>query len=131
LSAWIAPKKARNSCLDPKDIRKRGGLSQRPEGRGVDSTVDAVCPFSLGCTMLFPASLIPNREIIVGVRQQLRISSLPQLDGDAVRLDDFIYRLVVAELSSPLVCCFGSAKQSAMPYSAGCRNRPPAMPVKL
>ena len=37
-------------------------ISLIPERTAVDPAVDIVCDFALGCTMLFPASLIPERS---------------------------------------------------------------------
>jgi hypothetical protein len=68
----------------------------------VDSTVDAACALSPCSTMLFPASLIPEGEIIIGVGQHMLFSFLPESEGDAIRFEDFFCRLV-AEVSSPLV----------------------------
>jgi hypothetical protein len=59
--------------------------------RAVDSAVDA-CILSLGCTMLFPASLIPEREIIPGVRQHTRTSLSPKFDSDTVKFENFFGR---------------------------------------
>ncbi len=57
-------------------------------------------------------------------------SFLPELDGDAVRLEDF-FRRVVAEVSSPLIRCFRAPEHSAMLCSADPGNRLPTMLVKL
>src|ERR1700737_1715207 len=80
--------------------------------------------------MLFPASLIPEGDIIIGVGQHMRFSFLPELEGDAIRFEDFFCRLV-AEVSSPLVRCSRVPEQSGMLRPANPRNRPPAMPIKL
>jgi hypothetical protein len=88
------------------------GLSPNPEGRAVDSTVDAARVLSLVSTMLFPASLIPEGEIMMGVGQHMPFSFLPELEGDAIRLEDFLRR--VAEVSSPLVRCFRAPEPSLL-----------------
>jgi hypothetical protein len=80
--------------------------------------------------MLFPASLIPEGEVIIGVRQHMRFSFLPELEGDAIRLEDFFRRLV-AEVSSPLVRCFWAPEQSAMLHPINPRNRLLTISVKL
>ena len=54
----------------------------------MNSPVDARV-LSLGCTMLFPASLIPEREIIPGVRQHMRTSLSPEFDDDTVKFENF------------------------------------------
>jgi hypothetical protein len=61
--------------------------SLTPEGRAVDSAVNAVCILSLGSTVLFPAPLIPDREIVVSVRQHVRLSLLPQFEGNAQKFE--------------------------------------------
>jgi len=108
--------------------------SPNPKRRAVDSTVDAACALSLGSTMLFPASLIPEGEIIIGiiigVWQHMRFSLLPEFEGDAIRFEDFFCRLV-AEVSSPLIRRSRVPEQSAMLRPANFWNRLLAMPVKL
>ena len=100
----------------------------------MDSTVDAACALSLGSTMLFPASLIPEGEIIIGiiigVWQHMRFSLLPEFEGDAIRFEDFFCRLV-AEVSSPLIRRSRVPEQSAMLYSSSSGNRLLAISVKL
>jgi hypothetical protein len=88
----------------------------------VDSTVDAACALSLCSTMLFPASLIPEGEIMIGVGQHIPFSFLPEFEGDAIRFEDF-FRRVVAEVSSPLIRCFRAPEHSAMLCPANPRNR--------
>jgi hypothetical protein len=80
--------------------------------------------------MLFPASLIPEGEIMIGVGQHMPFSFLPELEGDAVRLEDFLRRLV-AEVSSPLIRRFRASEQSAMLCPANPGNRLLTMSVKL
>jgi hypothetical protein len=87
----------------------------------VDSTVDAACALSLCSTMLFPASLIPEGEIMIGVGQHMPFSFLPEFERDAIRLEDFFRR--VAEVSSPLVRCFRAPEHSAMLHPIDPRNR--------
>jgi hypothetical protein len=96
----------------------------------VESPVDAAHVLSLGSAMLFPASLIPEAEIIIGVRQHMRISIFPELEGDAVRFEDFFCR-PVAEVSSPLVRCSRAPEHSAMLRPANSWNRLLTMSVKL
>ena len=79
----------------------------------MDSTVDAACALSLCSTMLFPTSLIPEGKIMIGVGQHMPFSFLPELEGDAVRLQDF-FRRVVAEVSLPLIRRFRASEQSAI-----------------
>src|ERR1700756_1141012 len=80
--------------------------------------------------MLFPASLIPEGEIMIGVGQHMPFSFLPELEGDAIRFEDF-FRRVVAEVSSPLVRRSRAPKQSAILRPASPRNWLLAMPIKL
>ena len=96
----------------------------------MDSTVDAARVLLLVSAMLFPASLIPEGEIIIGVGQHMRFSFLPELDGDAIRLEDF-FRRVVAEVSSPLVRCSRAPEQPAMLCPINPRNRLLTISVKL
>jgi hypothetical protein len=66
----------------------------------------------------------------MSVGQQMRISSLPEFEGDAARFEDFFCRLV-AVVSPPLIRCSRAPEQSAVLRSASSRNRLPAMPIKL
>jgi hypothetical protein len=96
----------------------------------VDSTVDAARALSLCSTMLFPASLIPEGKIMIGVGQHMPFSFLPELEGDAMRFEDFFCRLV-AEVSPPLIRCSRASEQSAVLRPASPRNWLLAMPIKL
>ena len=96
----------------------------------MDLAVDVTSGLSLCSAMFFPASLIPKNEIVVKVWQQMRISSLPEFEGEAVRYEDFFCRLV-AEVSPPLIRCSRAPEQSAIPRPANPWNRLPAMPIKL
>jgi hypothetical protein len=96
----------------------------------VDSAIDAACGLSLCSAMLFPASLIPKDEIVVNVRQHMRISFLPEFEGDAMRFEDFFCRLV-AEVSPPLIRCSRAPEQSAILRPASPWNWLLAMAVKL
>ena len=91
------------------------------KGGPVDSAVDAACALSLSYTVPFPASLILDRSIVVGVGQLIQISFLPEFKGDAVRFEDFFCRLV-AEVSSPFICCSRMPEQSAMLHPINPRN---------
>jgi hypothetical protein len=104
--------------------------SLTPEGSAVDSAVDAVCILSLCSAVLLPTPLIPDGEIVVSVRQHVRLSLLPELEGDAQRFEDFFCR-PVAEFSSALACCSRVPEQSATLYSASSRNRFLAMAIRL
>ena len=66
----------------------------------------------------------------MSVGQPIRISFLPEFEGDAVRFDDFFCRLG-AEVSPPLIRCSRAPEQSAIPRPANPWNRLPAMPIKL
>jgi hypothetical protein len=57
-------------------------------------------------------------------------SFLPELKGDAIRLEDFLRRLV-AEASSPFVRCFRAPEQSAIFDPANQEDGVPTMPIKL
>ena len=114
--------------LISRDKPRRASLS--PEERAVDMAVDAARVLLLVSAMLFPASLIPEGEIMIGVGQHMPFSFLPELEGDAIRFEDF-FRRVVAEVSSPLVRCSRAPEQSAVLRSANPWNRLPAMPIKL
>ena len=96
----------------------------------MDSAVDAARVLLLVSSMLFPASLIPEGKIMIGVGQHMPFSFLPELEGGAIRLEDF-FRRVVAEVSSPLIRCFRAPEQSAMLCSADPGNRLLTMSVKL
>ena len=79
-----------------------GCASLTPEGRTVDSAIDAVCTLSLCAAVLFPTPLIPDGEIVVSVRQHVRLSLLPELEGNAQRSENFFCRRV-AEGCPPLI----------------------------
>ena len=66
----------------------------------------------------------------MSVGQPVRISSLPEFEGEAVRFEDFFYRLV-AEVSPPLIRCSRAPEQSAILRPANPRNWLLAMPIKL
>src|SRR4029077_3618728 len=80
--------------------------------------------------MFLPASLRPEGSIVMSVGQPIRISSLPEFEGDAARFEDF-FRRVVAAVSPSLIRCSRAPEQSAIPRSANPWNRLPAMPIKL
>jgi hypothetical protein len=80
--------------------------------------------------MLFPASLIPKKEIVVNVRQHMRISLLPEFEGEVVGFEDFFRRLV-AEVTPSLIRCSRAPEQSAILRSANPWNWLLAMPIKL
>ena len=92
--------------------------------------VDAACVLSLDSTMLFPASLMPKKEIVVNVRQHMRISFVPEFEGDTLKFEDFFCRLV-AEVSPSLVCRSRAPEQSPILRPASPWNRLLAMPIKL
>jgi hypothetical protein len=66
----------------------------------------------------------------VSVGQPIRISVLPEFEGDAARFEDFFCRLV-AVVSPPLIRRSRAPEQSAIPRPANPWNRLPAMPIKL
>ena len=66
----------------------------------------------------------------MSVGQPIRISFLPEFEGEAVRYEDFFCRLV-AEVSPPLIRCSRAPEQSAILRSANPWNRLLAMPIKL
>src|SRR5262252_6875227 len=66
----------------------------------------------------------------MSVGQLIRISFLPEFEGEAVRYEDLFCRLV-AEVSPPLIRCSRASEQSAVLRSANPWNRLPAMPIKL
>ena len=66
----------------------------------------------------------------MSVGQPIRISFLPEFEGEAVRYEDFFSRLV-AEVSPPLIRCSRASEQSAVLRSANPWNRLPSMPIKL
>jgi hypothetical protein len=68
----------------------------------VDLAVDAARGLPLGLTIPFPISLVQARDIIPGVWQFIRFSFLPEFESDALRFEDFFYRLA-AEVSPPLI----------------------------
>jgi len=67
---------------------------------------------------------------MVGVGQHMPFSFLPELEGDAIRFEDF-FRRVVAEVSSPLIRCFRAPEHSAMLRPGNSWNRLLTMSVKL
>ena len=79
----------------------------------MDSAIDAAGVLALDATMLFPASLILEGEIMIGVGQHMPFSFLPELEGDAVRLQDF-FRRVVAEVSLRSFVVFG--RRNNLPF---------------
>jgi hypothetical protein len=119
-AAWRYPRRYLCKRLASRDKPRRASPS--PERRAVDMAVDAACALSLVSAMFFPASLIPEGEIIIGVGQHMPFSFLPELEGDAVRLQDF-FRRVVAEVSPPLIRRFRASEHSAMLYPSNPRNR--------
>jgi hypothetical protein len=96
----------------------------------VEPAVDAACHLSLGSAMLFPASLIPEKEIVVNLRQHMRTSISPKFERDAVRFEDFFCRLD-AEVSPSLIRCSRAPEQSSILRPASPRNWLLAMPIKL
>jgi hypothetical protein len=66
----------------------------------------------------------------MSVGQPIRISFLPEFEGDAARFEDFFCRLV-AVVSPPLIRCSRAPEESAIPRPAGPRNWLLAMSVKL
>jgi hypothetical protein len=63
-------------------------FSPIPEWRAVDSTIDAIGILALGCTMLFPASLIPKKDIVVSSWQSMPTPFWRDLEGDAAIFED-------------------------------------------
>ena len=66
----------------------------------------------------------------MSVGQPIRISFLPEFEGEAVRYEDFFCRLV-AEVSPPLIRCSRAPEQSAILRAASPWNWLLAMPIKL
>jgi hypothetical protein len=66
----------------------------------------------------------------MSVGQPIRISFLPEFEGEAVRFEDF-FRRVVAEVSPPLIRCSRAPEQSAILRPANPWNWLLAMPIKL
>ena len=66
----------------------------------------------------------------MSVGQPIRISFLPEFEGEAVRYEDFFSRLV-AEVSPPLIRSSQASEQSAALRSANPWNCLLAMPIKL
>ena len=96
----------------------------------MDSPIDVAGVLALGATMLFPASLIPEGEIMIGVGQHMPFSFLPELEGDAIRLEDFFCHLA-AEISSSLIRRSRAPEYSAMLRPGNPRNRLLTISVKL
>ena len=67
---------------------------------------------------------------MIGVGQHMPFSFLPESEGDAIRLEDFLRRLV-AEVGSPLIRRFRSPEQSAIFDPANQGDRVPTMPIIL
>ena len=66
----------------------------------------------------------------MSVGQSIRISPLPEFEGDTVKFEDFFCRLV-AEVSPPLIRCSRAPEQSAILRPASPWNWLLAMPIKL
>ena len=66
----------------------------------------------------------------MSVGQPIRISFLPEFEGEAVRYEDFFCRRV-AVLSPPLIRCSRAPEQSAVLRSANPWSRLLAMPIEL
>jgi hypothetical protein len=66
----------------------------------------------------------------MSVGQPIRISFLPEFEGEAVGYEDFFSRLG-AEVSPSLIRCSRAPEESAIPRPASPRNWLPAMPIKL
>ena len=66
----------------------------------------------------------------MSVGQPIRISFLPEFEGEAVRFEDF-FRRVVAEVSPPLIRCSRAPEQSAILRPASPWNWLLARPIKL
>src|SRR6516162_6057205 len=66
----------------------------------------------------------------MSVGQPIRISFLPEFEGDAARYEDSFCRLIAA-VSPPLIRCSRAPEQSAISRPANPWNRLPAMPIKL
>jgi hypothetical protein len=66
----------------------------------------------------------------MSVGQPIRISFLPEFEGEAVRFEEFFCRLV-AVVSPPLIRCSRAPEQSAILRPSNPWNRLPAMPIKL
>jgi hypothetical protein len=65
----------------------------------------------------------------MSVGQPMRISSLPEFEGDAMRFEDFF--CFAAEVSSPLIRRSWASEQSAVLRSANPWDCLLAMPIKL
>jgi hypothetical protein len=66
----------------------------------------------------------------MSVGQPIRISFLPEFEGDTVRFEDFFCRFV-AEVSPSLIRCSRASEQSAVLRPANPWNWLLAMPIKL
>ena len=66
----------------------------------------------------------------MSIGQPMRISFLSELEGEAVRFEDFFCRLV-AEVSPPLIRCSRAPEQSAVLRPASPWNWLLAMPIEL
>src|ERR1700741_470853 len=80
--------------------------------------------------MLFPASLIPKNEIVVNVRQHVRISLLSEFEGETMSFEDFFCRLG-PEVSPLRIRRSRAPEQSAVLRPASPWNWLLAMPIKL
>ena len=69
----------------------------------VDPAIYTGTAFSLGYPMFFPASVMPDTQIVVGGGQHMRRPFASEYEGKAVRLQDF-FSGVIAEIRPPLIC---------------------------
>lgn len=95
----------------------------------MDSAVDVVQVLSLGSSMLFPASLIPDKEIIVSIRQSVRGSLWPALEGDVIMFEDF-FSGPGCGTRPPLIGCTWVPEHPAILRPVNPWNWLLAMPIK-
>ena len=91
---------------------------------------DAVHILPLRSAILFPVSLILEKDVIVSGRQSVRIPRWPDLEGDAVIFDDFLDCGGCA-IRPPLICRPWVSEASAILPPANPWNWLLAIPVEL
>jgi hypothetical protein len=128
-----ALKRERHLCVhisyDYKKLRV-GLIIRPPERTAVNPPADAVHILPVRSAILFPASLMPKKDIVVSSRQTLRTPFWPDLEGEAMTFENFLWCAGWA-IGPPLICRSWVSEASAIPPPANPWNWLLAMPVEL
>jgi hypothetical protein len=103
--------------------------SLKPDWGAVDSAIDGACDPLLCSTILFPASLMPKKDIVVSSRQSMRTPFWPDLEGEAMIFEDFVWCAGCA-IGPPLICRSWVSEASAILPPANPWDWLFAMPVE-